>query len=121
MKYLKMFEDYNKSDFNEYGKLEVELTPEDSQMVDKLKSIFGEEDFVGSFSTGNLKTISFKFVFRKGRNVVLHVFPVAEGTPKLMISVEYPTNANENFEKEFDSVEEMVDFVKESPLKAFMK
>jgi hypothetical protein len=38
-----------------------------------------------------------------------------------MLSVEYPTSANENFEKEFNSLKEMMDFIKESPLKAFMK
>jgi hypothetical protein len=121
MKYLMMFEDYNKSDFDNYGKLLVELTPEDSDMVDKLKSIFGEEDYKGAFSTGDSKTISFEFVFRKGRNVILNVFPISEGSPKLMLSVEYPTSANENFEKEFNSLKEMMDFIKESPLKAFMK
>jgi hypothetical protein len=121
MKYLKMFEDYNESDFDKYGKLQTEVSEEDSAMVDGLKGIFGEDTFKGVFTKNFGKTVSYKFMFSKGRNVILYVFPVSEGTPKLMLSVEYPTSANENFEKEFDSPEQMMAFIKESPLKAFMK
>jgi hypothetical protein len=124
MKYIKLFEEYTTKDFIDTGKdnpkFSGSLEPEHQEVFDRLKELFGKEPSITTTDNIDGRDIEIQFLLNiyKTRSVSLRIF--IDTNNKYFLSFAVPTNAEENYEKEFSNKDEMFKFIQKSNLSNFL-